>query len=113
MEDNTIPENELLKWLRRIGLENYYDNLKNEGFDDLETIAFTLRADTLETRELLHKMNINKLGHQQKIIRKAQQIPGSQSPILNDEPRSKNSFPRKLLPTRILIELHYFSLGLL
>lgn len=92
MEDNIAPENEVLKWLRRIGLEDFYDNFKNEGFDDLETVAFTFRADTPETRELLLKLNINKLGNQQKIIRKAQQIVGSQSPNLNGEPRSKNSF---------------------
>jgi hypothetical protein len=92
MEDNTTPENEVLKWLRRIGLEDLYDAFKNEGFDDLETVAFTFRADTPETRELLHKLNITKLGHQQRVIHKAQQILGSQSPTLNGEPRSKNCF---------------------
>jgi hypothetical protein len=89
MEDNTTPENEVLKWLRRIGLEDLYDAFKNEGFDDLETVAFTFRADTPETRELLHKLNITKLGHQQRVIHKAQQILGSQSPTLNGEPRSR------------------------
>jgi hypothetical protein len=91
MEDNISTENELTRWLKRIGFDEYVENFKNEGFEDLETVAFTFRTDSPETRDLLTKMNITKLGHQQSIVHKAQHIALTPSSSFG-EPRSKKIY---------------------
>jgi hypothetical protein len=63
--------NDVENWLADIGLSQYSQNFKNEGFDDLETIAWTFSNDTPEVKEILTKMGIKKIGHQQKILHKS------------------------------------------
>jgi hypothetical protein len=74
MSANTYSEkeNEIEKWLKSIGLVQYFRNFQDEGFDDLHTIAWTFSNGGTECKEMLTKMGIEKLGHQQKIVYQAQ-----------------------------------------
>jgi hypothetical protein len=70
-ERESTLNSEVENWLTDIGLSQYIQNFKEEGFEDLDTIAWTFSNDTPETKEILTKMGVKKIGHQQKILHKA------------------------------------------
>ena len=56
------------KWLKeRVKLPQYFELFIEQGFDDLDSIKDV-------TKEDLNQMGIDKVGHQRKIIKHAEQI---------------------------------------
>jgi len=56
------------KWLKdKVKLPQYYELFIHQGFDDLESIADVTKDD-------LSQMGIDKVGHQRKILKNAEQI---------------------------------------
>lgn len=64
----------MLEWLRQLKLEHLYDNFKNSGYDDYESLLNQMTWRKPLTEEILERdMKVMKPGHRSRILSKLQE----------------------------------------
>lgn len=64
-EANKSP---LFNWLQSLRLENTYEYLQSNGFDDLDQLVECMKGNTPLTEELLKKIGIEKVGYRLRLL---------------------------------------------
>ncbi|OMJ84258.1 hypothetical protein SteCoe_14681 [Stentor coeruleus] len=63
----------LYNWLISQRLENLYENLQNNGFDNLDMLVESMRSTNPLNEELLKQIGIKKLGHRLRLLSKLEE----------------------------------------